>query len=102
MCMPDDVGGSRWGAFYLRLRSRLLPDGRPRLQRLGPDHRASDPTHFVLHFPDGRDGWHRGVRVRTGAKDAAGNDVERDVTPHEWYRYYTYERRRHPRSAPGR
>ena len=40
------------------------------------------------------------MKVPTSAVDAVGNEVTRDVTPQEWYRYYSHERRRHPQSAP--
>lgn len=47
---------------------------------MSPRNRASDPTHFVLLHPSGRDGWHEDL----------------GCTPYEYYRYYTYERQAHP------
>ena len=94
MCMPDVANDRPWGAFHLRLRGGGL-------QTLDPANRCADPTHFPLLFPGGQDGWSRGVRVPSTARDANGVRIQRSVTPKEWYNYYSFERRRHPRSPLG-
>ena len=73
MVMPDDIGSGEFGGFELKLRPGLK-EGNPLRQMEGNTmggfyalHRAADPTHFVLLFPDGRDGWHRQVGGADGA-----------------------------------
>ena len=103
MVMPDDIGSGEFGGFELKLRPGLK-EGNPLRQMEGNTmggfyamHRAADPTHFVLLFPDGRDGWHRS---RTVPAQGSKRDPHK-VTAREWYNYYSYERERHPLSPDG-
>ena len=100
MIMPDEIGKGGFGAFELKPRPSANQNN-PLRQLEGvtqngyfATHRAADPTHFVLLFPDGRDGWHKSTTVPT----AKG---PRKVTAREWYNYYSYERERHPLSDDG-
>jgi hypothetical protein len=58
---------------------------------MSPKNRAADPCHFVLLFPGGQEGWHPGLRDANGDK----------ISPTQYYKYYTYERRRHPSQIAG-
>ena len=40
-------------------------NGSERLRTISWDHRSYDPLAYVLLFPDGRDGWHHELRLRS-------------------------------------
>ncbi len=41
-------------------------------QSISPLHNASTPLHYVLFFPDGRNGWHDGIPLNGFQWDGSG------------------------------